>query len=270
MEDDLALLRAGAKEAGRIALGYFRRDPKAWTKGVDSPVTEADIASDRYLHDLLTRARPDYGWLSEETADTADRLSRRRVFVVDPIDGTRGFIAGNPDWCVSVALVEDGRPIAGVLAVPARDELFEAAVGQGARLNGAQLWIGPAEAGEDLRFSGPRRHQLAITETGLPLGERRVTPSLAYRIALVAAGRLDLASATRNASDWDLAAADLLVHEAGGSMLDRSGAMVRYNRPDPRHPALLAGSPVLVSLALAGLVAAEAEIDAGLQRLGAG
>ena len=122
--DDLALLTEATREAGRIALGYFKRDPKVWTKGANSPVTEADLAANHSLHASLTAARPDYGWLSEESADTPDRLARRRLFVVDPIDGTRGFIDGNPDWCVSVALVEDGAPVAAVLYVPTRDEFF--------------------------------------------------------------------------------------------------------------------------------------------------
>ncbi len=134
--DDLALIAAAAEAAGRIALAFFGNQPRAWTKGADSPVTEADIASDRYLFETLLSARPDYGWLSEETADTPDRLTRERIFIVDPIDGTRGFMEGSLDWCVSVAVVERGRPIAGVLSVPARGELFEATRGGGARLNG--------------------------------------------------------------------------------------------------------------------------------------
>jgi myo-inositol-1(or 4)-monophosphatase len=262
--DDLELLIGAAKEAGRIALGFFKQDPKAWTKAGDSPVTEADIASDRSLHGALTTARPDYGWLSEETADTPSRLSNRRVFIVDPIDGTRGFIEGNPDWCVSVAIVEDGVPIVGVLFVPAREELFEAVLGGGARLNGVPLHFGEPADLTALRLAGPIRHLKAFTKAGLGIVERRYTPSLAFRIALVASNRVDLATARADANDWDLAAVDLLVHEAGGILCDLDGARLSYNQPDPRHPALIAAAPHLARTA-ARLVA-DAEVEAHQDR----
>ncbi len=262
--DDLDLLRAAALEAGRIALGYFGNNPRAWTKAADSPVTEADIASDRSLHAALTTARPDYGWLSEETADTPDRLGRRRVFIVDPIDGTRGFMEGNVDWCVSVAVVEDGAPIVGVLFVPAREELFLAARGGGATLNGVPIAAAEPADGAPLSFAGPMRHMRAASGAGFAIADRRVTPSLAYRLALVAAGRIDLATAAPDACDWDLAAADLLVHEAGGTLRAADGGMIRYNRPDPRHPALIAARPGLVA-AVAGPIA-EAEAAAEMLR----
>lgn len=245
---DLELLVSAAREAGAIAKGFFGRSPQTWTKAHDSPVTEADFAADRFLFETLVGARPDYGWLSEETADTPERLSRRRVFIVDPIDGTRGFIEGNPDWCVSVAIVEDGVPVVAALAVPAREEWFEAVSGGGARLNGEPIAVG-LPSGGPLRFAGPARHMRALSDGGLAVGERRVTPSLAYRMTLVAAGRLDLATASPNAHDWDLAAADLLVHEAGGTLCTAAGEAVRYNRPEPRHPALLAGATGLVARA---------------------
>lgn len=255
-EADLALVVEAARAAGEIALGYFRRSPKAWMKSGDSPVTEADIEADRFLFERLRSARPDYGWLSEETADTPERLAKRRVFVVDPIDGTRGFIEGNADWCVSVAVVEDGVPLAAALAVPAREEWFEATAGGGARLNGARLSVAEADRSH-LRFAGPARYMRALTGAGIDVADRRVTPSLAYRIALVAAGRIDIATATPNANDWDLAAADLLVHEAGGTLCAAMGGAIRYNRAELRHPALIAGTSVLV--AAAGPIVAAAE-----------
>ncbi|MCX5497362.1 3'(2'),5'-bisphosphate nucleotidase CysQ [Kaistia dalseonensis] len=256
---DLELLVAAAREAGRIALGFFRNDPRQWTKGEDSPVTEADIASDRYLHATLTGARPDYGWLSEETADTADRLGRRRVFVVDPIDGTRGFIEGSHDWCVSVAIVEDGFPVAGALAVPAREEYYQAVLGGGAWLNGARIHVGAHLSVEGARVAGPIRHLRAFASAGLTVAERLYTPSLAYRLAMVAADRLDLATARPHAHDWDLAAVDLLVHEAGGILRDLDGARLRYNRLDPRHPVLIAATPRLADAVAPLIAAAEAK-----------
>ncbi len=257
--DDLALLVDAARAAGEIALGYFRRDPKVWIKGVSSPVSEADIAADEALHRILTAARPDYGWLSEESLDTPDRLDRRRVFVVDPIDGTRGFIDGHPDWCVSVAVVEGETPIAAALFAPARDEMFTAAVGAGARLNGAPIAVSGRTTLAGGRVAGPARHLKAMAEHGMDATERRFTPSLAYRFALVAAGRVDVATARSGAYDWDLAAVDLLVHEAGGTLRDLGGGRLRFNGVEPRHPSLIASTPALASVAEAIV----AEVEAG-------
>jgi myo-inositol-1(or 4)-monophosphatase len=259
---DLALLVAAAREAGQIALGYFKRDPKVWTKGANSPVTEADLAANHALHATLTTARPDYGWLSEESADTPDRLDRRRLFVVDPIDGTRGFIDGNPDWCVSVALVEDGAAVAAALFVPARQELFEATAGGGARLNGDAIRVSDRQALEGARIAGPARHLRAMAAHGMDPRERRFTPSLAYRFALVACGRVDVATARPGAYDWDLAAVDLLVQEAGGTLRDLEGAPLRFNDAIPRHPALIASTPGLASAAMAIIAEAEAAHEA--------
>ena len=120
--EDLELLRSAAVSAGLIAASFFRRDLKTWTKENASPVTEADITVDRYLHNALTAARPTYGWLSEESADNPERLERRRVFIVDPIDGTRGFIRGEDSWTVSLAIAEDGVAVAGVVYARVQDK----------------------------------------------------------------------------------------------------------------------------------------------------
>src|SRR3569832_765977 len=122
--DDLELLRTAAVTAGIIASSYFRRDLKTWTKGNSSPVSEADLVLDKFLRSALTTARPDYGWLSEESLDDNSRLDHARVFIVDPIDGTRGFIRGEDSWTVSLAVVENGVPVAGVVFAPARNEMF--------------------------------------------------------------------------------------------------------------------------------------------------
>ena len=136
---DLALIEDAAREAGEIAMSFFRADNKVWHKHGNSPVSEADFAVDRFLTETLRSARPDYGWLSEETEDSGERLSASRIFVVDPIDGTRGFIDGRREWCISVAVVENGVPVAGVLECPALSETFAAASGEGSRLNGRPL-----------------------------------------------------------------------------------------------------------------------------------
>jgi len=244
---DLALVAAAAREAGALAMRFFGRSPEVWTKGDSSPVSEADLAVDRLLGDRLRAARPDYGWLSEETADDAARLGSRRVFIVDPIDGTRAFLRGDADWTVSLAVVEDGRPVAAAVLCPLRDELFLAALGAGARLNGAATRTSGATVLAGSRMGGPKgfvRHA-----TFAAAGVEPVPPvhSLAYRMSLVAAGRLDAAAASSRACDWDLAAADLLVHEAGGRLTDLDGHRVTYNRDSVRHPPLVAATPALLA-----------------------
>lgn len=251
---DLGLLAEAAREAGAMAMGYFRQSPEVWTKGDSSPVSEADIAVDRFLAGRLGDARPDYGWLSEESVDQPVRLERRRVFIVDPIDGTRAFVRGDEDWTISLAIVEDGRPVAAAVFCPPRDEMFLAALGDGARLNGALVVTSDATVLAGSRVAGPKGllHSDAFARAG-------VTPaptvhSLAYRLSLVAAGRLDAAAASSKACDWDLAAADLLVHEAGGRLTDLSGLSPTYNRSSVRHPSLVAAAPA-VHAAMIGLLA---------------
>jgi len=251
-DDDLGLISDAAREAGKLALRYFRRDPKTWTKGASSPVTEADIAVDEWLTRHLRAARPHYGWLSEETTDGPDRLARGRVFVVDPIDGTRGFIEGDRRWAVSIAIVENGRPYAAALFAPALDELFEAGAGEGAHLSGRPLAVRPPPRIEEAHIAGPRRHARLLSDQ-----KPDFVPSLAYRIALVAAGRLDVALAGPNANDWDLAAADLILVESGGLLTDIEGRPPLYNRAEPRHPALVAAAPELQREVLAALASDE-------------
>lgn len=247
-DGDLPLIREAARTAGEIALRYFKRNPQTWLKGGHSPVSEADYAVDHYLRETLTAARPDYGWLSEETADSPARLEARRTFVVDPIDGTRAFLEGAPTWCVSIAVVEDGEPLAGVLDCAARGEVFEATVGRGAFRNGTRLHVGPESASP--LVAGPK----SLFDDGAiawPANFRRgpYYPSLAYRLAMVASGELDATFVKPNAQDWDVAAADLILREAGGRLVDIKGNSLRYAEADPSHGALAAGSgPLLAEL----------------------
>jgi myo-inositol-1(or 4)-monophosphatase len=218
----------------------FNAALKHWTKGKDSPVSEADIAVNNLLHERLSAIAPDAGWLSEETEDDGARLGKHRVWVVDPIDGTRAYIAGLVDWTISVALVEDGRPVVATLFAPAENEFFSAVVDEGATCNRQPLCVSDGDRLDGVRISGPRRvvEQLVAavpTIVALP----RVH-SLALRFARVAQGRLDAALSGGNSHDWDLAAADLLVHEAGGALTTLAGDRILYNRAEPVHGALLA------------------------------
>ncbi|MBB3770800.1 myo-inositol-1(or 4)-monophosphatase [Angulomicrobium tetraedrale] len=234
--------------AGAVAVEMFRAGVKSWSKHNDSPVTEADIAVDRMLRERLGRLSPTYGWLSEETVDEPSRLACRRVWIVDPIDGTRAYMAGGSDWCVEAALVEDGRPIAGALFAPLTEELFIAVRGGGATCNGQPIAASQAGAVSGALADGPAPWLNHIDGRIAPLAPlRRVMRirSLALRIARVATGELDAAFASPNGHDWDLAAADLLVHEAGGRLTTLDGLALAYNAPVPRHGALVSAGPRL-------------------------
>jgi myo-inositol-1(or 4)-monophosphatase len=237
---DLELLRTAAVTAGIIASSYFRRDLKTWTKENASPVSEADVMIDRFLHSALTSARPDYGWLSEESVDGPERLSRRRVFIVDPIDGTRGFINGEDSWSVSLAVVEHGVPIAGVVYAPARDEMYEASAGGGARLNGAPLTRRvPPDRNEPLIPAPGAVHQ-ELQAAGLDYRRGPYYPSLAYRLVQVATGRLDATVVRRGSQDWDLAGAATVLAECRIGLVDACMGAMRFNKPEIRHGALAA------------------------------
>lgn len=226
-------------------MAHFRQDPEVWYKNEGrSPVSEADIAIDGLLRKVLLDARPGYGWLSEESEDSERRLSRRRVFIIDPIDGTRAYVAGRPDWCVSIGLVEDGKPVAGVLAAPARGEVWHGRLGGGAFLNDARLAAGHGERPDSpLRVAVPDPVAVKM-RPGAIAGLDRVAggPSLALRVAAVAQGELDGVYIRPQASEWDLAAADTLLGETCHMLVDKAGAPMLYNAPDPARGLLLAAS----------------------------
>ena len=237
---DVALLTDTVREAGALALSLFRTELKNWTKGASSPVSEADIAVNDLIETRLRRATPDYGWLSEESADDEQRLDKQLVWIVDPIDGTRGYLAGREDWCVSVALVENTSPVLAAVFAPASDEFFFAARGQGAARNDAAVH---ATAGTEMDFSrvaGPKPlvERLSRSSDDITLHPR--IGSLALRLCRVAEGRLDAAFAGGQSRDWDLAAANLIVQEANGNMTALSGDRILYNRREVTHGVLVA------------------------------
>jgi myo-inositol-1(or 4)-monophosphatase len=217
------------REAGAAARAAFGGPVKAWVKDNSSPVSEVDIAINQLLQERLAAIAPDAGWLSEETEDNPARLAAPRVWIVDPIDGTRSFIAGRADWAISVALVEARRPVLAALHAPVSAELFLAAAGAGATRNGTPILATPGGAIEGARIGGPKGFldRLAAKAPAFIVPER--IHSLALRLARVADGTLDAAFAGRSSHDWDLAAADLLVHEAGGALTTTGGATLAYN-----------------------------------------
>jgi len=232
-------LLVAVRAAGTLA-HEFERPLKTWTKGHDSPVTEADIAVNQLLRAQLTGAASDIGWLSEESEDDRARLNSRRLWIVDPIDGTRAFMAGRTDWSISAALVEDGRPVIGTVFAPAEDQLFFAIAGAGAFCNGIPLQASDGASLDGARIGGPRRLIDRLTALHPRITVEPRVPSLALRLARVAQGRLDAAFVAGNSRDWDLAAADLLVHEARGALTTLSGEVPTYNRSETSHQPLMA------------------------------
>ncbi len=232
-------LAEAVREAGVLALATFRGELKTWIKGRSSPVSEADLAVDALLRERLVAIR-NAAWLSEETEDDPIRLQALEVWVVDPIDGTRAYLAGSPDWAISAALVSAGRPILAALYAPVSDELFLSVAGKGATLNNAPIHTSAGENIAGASFSGAKQRldSLAAVEPRIERSAR--VPSLALRLARVASGTLDGTFTAANSHDWDLAAADLLVHEAGGALTTLTGEVLQYNRPEPVHGALLA------------------------------
>lgn len=235
---DLALLVGAAEAAGRIGLAQFRSEVETWEKPGAGPVTAADLAIDHMLHGRLGPARPDYGWLSEESERGHDRDLCERVFIIDPIDGTRAFIAGDQGWGPALAVAERGRVIAAVMHLPVRGETFAAALGQGATLNGAPIRVSRRKALEGARaLAASATLKAERWPGGVPPVERHFRSSLAWRLCLVAAGRFDLLVTLRDAFEWDAAAGCLIAAEAGAVVTDRNGAELTFNR----HPAKAAG-----------------------------
>jgi myo-inositol-1(or 4)-monophosphatase len=234
------ILEAAIREAGMLALNSFRKSPRQWSKGHSSVVSEADLAVDQFLHRRLTSATPGFGWLSEETEDDRARLATEHVWIVDPIDGTRAYLAGQADWTVSVGLASAGRPVLAALFAPVTKELFLAQAGRGATLNGKPIFASQGDGLAEARAAGPKRilQQLADHDSRVVAVPR--IGSLALRLARVAQGQIDICLVGSNSHDWDLAAADLLVHEAGGVLTSIVGEPIIYNRSGPVHGALVA------------------------------
>lgn len=242
---DLALLTEVAREAGRIALRYWRKDPKVWDKGGEhGPVSEADLAVNDMLKARLMDARPDYGWLSEETPDSTDRLAVDTVFILDPIDGTRAFIAGEETWAHSLAVAHQGKVTAGVVYLPALDRIYT-----------ASLTSEPMRDGQAIHASGRDRLEGANILTtkanmapekwpgGVPEIKRSFRASLAYRMCLAAEGKFDGMLTLRDAWEWDIAAGALIAERAGAVVTDQTGAALRFNSPGAQAKGVLALPP---------------------------
>ncbi|TVS03561.1 MAG: 3'(2'),5'-bisphosphate nucleotidase CysQ [Rhodobacteraceae bacterium] len=243
--DDLALLVAAAEAAGGIAKRHFGREPRVWDKGQgQGPVSQADLEIDEMLRERLRRARPEYGWLSEESAEAQGTGGRR--FIIDPIDGTRAYLDGQSGFAHALAVVEQGMPVAAVIYLPLRDLCYTAARGAGAFRNDEVISVSQRAqvTGADLLVARP---QLApeYWPGGVPNVTRHFRPSLAWRMALVAEGQFDAMLTLRPTWHWDSVAGTLLIAEAGGVVSDGSGAALRFDTPEPRSAGVIAAGPVM-------------------------
>lgn len=243
---DKDLLVASVRDAGAIARKYFRGEYKSWHKSRGNPVTDADIEIDAFLRATLLAARPSYGWLSEETADDPSRLARERVFVVDPIDGTYGFLRHRPHFTIVASVVTDGRPVAAAIHNPITEEMFAGVAGHGAQMNGVTLKVSAKSEIEGSRlFAGRDLIDDPRWPTPWPPLTIESRASIAYRMALVAKGEFDAMISLSDKSDWDLAAGDLIVCEAGGRVTSQTGEMLRYNQARPLQQGVVAAGPTL-------------------------
>ena len=246
-DEDLALLLAAAREAGEIALRYWKNAPNAWEKDAGAgPVSEADMAVNAMLEARLRGARPGYGWLSEESTDDPARLSAERVFIVDPIDGTRAFLSEEAGFAHALAMAESGRITAAVVHLPALDQTFTATASGPALLNGRP--IGPSDARQvpgarvlTSKLSDDPRHWRGA----VPAYKRSFRPSLAWRLCLVAEGQFDATISLRPAWEWDIAAAGLIAERAGARVTDQRGAALVFNRPGAQSDGLVVAPPAL-------------------------
>ena len=261
--EDLALLCEVVRGAGRLALDHRARGLKVEHKPGGSPVTDGDLAVDARLHEALLAARPHYGWLSEETPDDAARLTAVRLFIVDPIDGTTAYVKGRPWFAISVAVVEDGAPLAGVVFAPALDEVYAAHAGGGATCNGAPVAASPANALDGCSMLAPVG-LLDARRWPEPWPPMRIEQrnAIAYRMALVAGGRFDAAVSLGWKNDWDIAAGDLIARESGALASDQNGRRLRFNTPRARNDGLVCAAPALAPLILARTAAIERPVEA--------
>jgi myo-inositol-1(or 4)-monophosphatase len=250
---DLELARHTALEAGEAILPYFRRPAEVRYKSPDQPVTEADLVADRIVRERLTSARPDYGWLSEESAASPDRLARERVWMVDPIDGTRSFIEGRAEFAISIGLAEAGRPVLGVLCNPATGDVYHAVAGGGAFRNGTPIRVTRADPVRVTVLAS--RSEIARGDFDRVPSGWRVEPlgSTTWKMARIADGTGDLFLSRGPKSEWDLCAAALLVEEAGGVVTDLAGGALHFNQRDPSVHGTIAAAEELHRAVLAWL-----------------
>ncbi len=230
LKQNLEVVKKYVYQAGQAIFQMAAEGFETAYKANEDPVTTADLKADSILREGLTEDFPGTGWLSEETRDDYSRLDKELVWVVDPIDGTKEFVSGIPEYAVSVALVEYGLPVLAVVYNPATEELFAAANGQGAWLNGEAINAEHVLAAKPVLLASRSEIRRGEFEPFEPFAEIRPCGSIAYKLALVAAGIADATFSLGPKNEWDIAAGVLLVNEAGGNVTNRSGAPFTFNQ----------------------------------------
>lgn len=254
MAADLLLLEQAAREAGEIAMRYWRQDPKSWDKGGDAgPVSEADLAVNAHLEQMLRRARPDYGWLSEESPDEPSRLDATHCFIIDPIDGTRAYLDGQEGFSHSLAITTGDRVTAAVVHLPARDLTYMAAADGPALLNGAPIAAREHDLDGARVLTGKPGLDPVFWRGKTPPIRREFRSSLAWRLCLVAEGRFDAALSTRAAWEWDIAGGALIAERAGCLATELSGRALSFNSARAMSDGLVVAAPALHGQMIAGL-----------------
>lgn len=247
-EDDLRLLEDAARQAGEIAMRFWRRDPQIWDKADNAgPVTEADLAVNAHLEQVLRGARPDYGWLSEESEADPSRLDAERCFIIDPIDGTRAFIDGQEGFSHSLAIATGDRITAAAVYLPAQGVIYTAHADGPALKDGRPI---VASQRDQIRDATVLTYRAATEpqhwkQGRVPAFRREFRPSLAWRLCLVAEGRFDAALSLRAAWEWDIAAGTLIAARAGAVASDRLGRPLRFNGPRAAVDGMIVAGPSL-------------------------
>ncbi len=240
---DLPLLESAVREAGSMALAMLKQGLTVWHKPDGSVLTDGDLVIDEFLKSTLIKARPDYAWLSEESPDDLVRLTGKRIWIVDPIDGTRSYSKGGSSWNIGASLVENGRPLLSCVYHPQLGRFYSAALGQGATLNGEKLVLAEQqESLKGLRIMGSKSLTSKCERYGTITVAAGDMPLLA-RFAMLASGELDATVSVGPKNDWDLAPGELLVTEAGGIVTDLRGNLFKYNQPSRQQPGLVAAAP---------------------------
>ncbi|MEO6300784.1 MAG: 3'(2'),5'-bisphosphate nucleotidase CysQ [Paracoccaceae bacterium] len=242
---DLALLIDAAKASGEIAMRYWKQSPKVWEKPGEGPVTEADIAVNDMLHNRLRTACPSYGWLSEETPDTDERLDCEHLFLIDPIDGTSAFIAEDSSFSHSFAVAQNGIVTAAVVYLPAKDRLYAATLNGPATCNGQPIHCSNRAGIVGATLLTPKATLAPDLWTEVPDVTRHFRASVAYRLCLVADGAFDGMISLRQAWEWDIGAGALIADRAGATVTNRLGAPLHFNAELPRSNGILVATPGL-------------------------
>ena len=250
MNQILLTATTAAHEAGNIIHSFYHSEYEVKMKGKGNPVTEADIAADDKLKEILTREYPEYGWLSEETKDTPDRLTKNRVWVVDPLDGTKEFVEGIPNFVVSIGLVENGTPILGVIHNPINKDTYTATLGGGIFFNGKQSTISDKTDFTEISMLNSRSEtRQGLWEPYIPHFKKLIPiGSIALKLAMVAANQTDMVASLKPKNEWDICAGHCLINEAGGTLLTVEGKEISYNNPKTLiTPGLVAGNESVVN-----------------------